>query len=126
MTVTQDQYKNGFMTKIIASGCKKWPLTDEASVENLLHHIVRAINMTPLSGPHTSQIKDVLGNEVCDGISSVMIIMESTCAIHTWPFYRAVRVVVDSCRDYDIGKIVGLLQDVLSPSQVLIADEVWR
>lgn len=127
----KNQYRNGFMTKIIASECERWPLVDEPSVESLLSHIVREIKMTPLSGPHTAQVKDVLNVAehnlpICDGISSVMIIMESTCAIHTWPYYRAVRVVVDSCCDYDTSKIVDLLKKVLSPKEIRIADEVWR
>jgi S-adenosylmethionine/arginine decarboxylase-like enzyme len=126
MRMNNDQYQKGFMTKIIAEGCERWLLVDEPSVESLLHHIVKVIDMTPLSGPHTAQVKDVLNREMDDGISSVMIIMESTCAIHTWPYYKAVRIVVDSCCDYAVESVVSLLNDVLKPQQIRIADEVWR
>lgn len=92
------QYKAGFAMQCIAEGCNEALLDSEQVCLMFLYTLCARIKMTPLE----TVVKrlETTVNPQDNGISAVLIIAESHIAVHVWPYYKAVRVVVDSCKDY--------------------------
>lgn len=77
--------------------------------------------MTPVSVPHTHRVDDVEAENI--GISSVLVIKESHIAIHTWPYYQAARIVIDSCKDFSCDSILGFLMKKLQTQNINVIQE---
>ena len=48
-----------------------------------------------------TRVGDPVTRTLAPGLSVVLVIAESHIAIHTWPESSSVRVVIDSCVDFD-------------------------
>jgi S-adenosylmethionine/arginine decarboxylase-like enzyme len=118
-------YEQGFMTKILAEDCQNWMLDSIPQVESLLRHVCGVIDMEPLAGPFSSEVKDIFNRVQDDGISSVLMITTSHLAAHCWSQDKSVRLVIDSCKPYSVALIISLLNDVLKPKSIRVAKEVW-
>jgi len=46
-------------------------------------------------------VGDPVTRTILPGLSAVLVIEESHIAVHTWPESASVRVVIDSCVDFD-------------------------
>ena len=115
-----EQYRAGKMVKFICSNCD-YPLNDIFYVPDLICLICGEIEMTPVSVPHTHRVDDVEAENI--GISSVLVIKESHIAIHTWPYYQAARIVIDSCKDFSDQTILTFLQEKLKTQNINVIQE---
>lgn len=82
----------GKTVRIILRGCDD-RLADQFFNERVLTGLCRYIGMTQIGMPFTQVIPP--------GLSSGLIIAESHLFIHTWPESSSVRVVIDSCVDFN-------------------------
>lgn len=110
------QYNAGDTVKFICEGCS-FDLHSPTEISVLSQRIAHEIGMTPLAGPFMGE---VVGEGDNDGVSVVLIIKESHIAIHAYPFYKAVRIVVDSCKSFDIYHLEKFFWKHLRPSKIHI------
>jgi S-adenosylmethionine/arginine decarboxylase-like enzyme len=82
----------GRTARIILRGCSAG-LSDVGFNELMIRMLCDHLGMTPIGQPFTQEIPP--------GISTGLIIAESHLFIHTWPESCSVRVVIDSCADFD-------------------------
>jgi S-adenosylmethionine decarboxylase len=86
-------------------------LRDAEEIRAFLVGIVRYLDMTIINGPTIHEFQDPDGNKA--GLSGVVMIAESHCAIHTWPESKFFHLMVDSCRDFDHESVIVFAQDRL-------------
>jgi S-adenosylmethionine/arginine decarboxylase-like enzyme len=84
-------------------------------------NLAREIGMTPLKHMHVELVD--FHNPKLRGASAVALIAESHVAMHSWSEFNAVRVVIDSCKEFDIGKVIKWLGNSLMPSQISVSAE---
>jgi S-adenosylmethionine/arginine decarboxylase-like enzyme len=114
------QYLQGKAVKIICENCDQVKIDDEPFVQMLVCEICRVINMTPLAGPFSAKVIKPEGNRSLDGVSAVLLIEESHIAAHCWTLDQAVRIVIDSCADFDIDNVTNYLGNVLRTSTIKV------
>jgi S-adenosylmethionine/arginine decarboxylase-like enzyme len=114
------QHKSGRMVKFICEGCSISLLSDRTFLESMLLSTCKILQMTPLSGPFYGEVS---GEGSDDGISLVIIIKESHIAAHAWHKCKAIRIVVDSCKDFECEEIIKYFFEYLKPSNILIYQE---
>jgi len=108
------QYRDGRTVKFICIDCD-FPLYDPIFVSSLTAEICRFIGMTPLSGPFIAKI---------DNVSSVLLIYESHIAIRTWPYYKAIRIVIDSCSPFSIKDLSFFFEKKFKTKKIDIYNEI--
>jgi S-adenosylmethionine/arginine decarboxylase-like enzyme len=118
-------FEAGKQIKIICSDCLIWNLNNWYNVNKLLVEMCSSIEMMPLGGPYTAEVKEDDGNGINDGISGVLIIKTSHISLHCWNYWKAARITVDSCEDFDEQNLIDLLVDRLLPANMRIAHEIW-
>ena len=112
-----DQYRQGKMVKLVCEGCR---LGDKGQLESMILSTCKLLGMTYLSGPFYG---DVTGEGDNDGTSAILIIKESHIALHSWPKRNALRVVVDSCKDFSLFELVSFFFEYLKPRNIIIYEE---
>ena len=85
-------------------------------VEEFLRALIARIKMRPLSAPVSLVVPPEPGNlgdsEADDGgMTTQVIISTSHIAYHSWPLQKRFRLVVDSCKDYDVETIEQSLRE---------------
>lgn len=97
-------------------------------VRNFLLAVVEAVGMRPLAEP---QMHDVaidlskMGVEPFEdegGVTGVVVLSTSHCSIHTWPAREWMVFDLYSCRPFDPGPVLGLLQEHLGTTDVRLTD----
>ena len=82
-------------------------LRSVSGVETFLVDLVEALGMRPLGEPHTYEVEEEiekLGVEPFEdegGVTGIVVLSTSHCAIHTWPLRGFFVMDVYSCRDFD-------------------------
>lgn len=91
------------------------PITDENQLVDWLRALVERINMKVMDGPHVKYL-DVVGNR---GITGVVIIETSHCAIHIWDEVHPYLVQLDvyTCSALDLSEVFAHL-DVMKPIKI--------
>ena len=113
-------YDAGLTTKIFISGTKQPNLNSPSWCKWFLLDLVKEIRMTPVKGGGCEiQIPSPLGKSK-SGVSATRIILESHVAIHTWPEQEALRLLVDSCREFDIDHLLRYLEYVFDTPRIVI------
>ena len=79
-------------------------LSDVETADWTIRSLCRFLNMTQIGEPFAQAIPP--------GLSCGLIIAESHLFIHTWPESSSVRVVIDSCVDFDHNAAAEWLKDV--------------
>jgi len=86
----------GKTVRVILKDCNtlhNGSLTDVEFNEWVLKRLCEFLGMTPVGTAFSQQIPP--------GLSCGLVIAESHIFIHTWPESASVRVVIDSCVDFD-------------------------
>lgn len=103
----------------VREGCGRDPVACEVFAQRAITMTLEDISMTPLKEASVEFIHPK--DPSLSGASAVTVIAESHGAIHTWGESGAVRVVVDSCRTYDISRVADMLCFLFSP----VSCSVW-
>jgi len=75
--------------------------------------------MTPISQPMCVVYNDKEHPEN-EGVSGVIVLAESHCAIHCWRDDKAVDLVVNSCKDFSIDKLIDFCKEEFFTEDVFI------
>lgn len=108
------QYKAGRVASVVASGCcfnlTNWP---QICWHEILSALCERIGMTEIG---FAEVEVNYGPIKDQGPSCVLILKESHISIHAWPFYSAVRITVDSCKEYEVSAIMDFVAEKLKPN----------
>lgn len=105
----------GTHVKVLLRHAKFELLNSVGFIDELLDRLVYLIGMQPIG----KMVKDVplevgkLGREVFEdegGVTGVVVLSTSHCAIHTWPLRGSASLDVYSCRKFDFGIIESCLR----------------
>lgn len=77
-------------------------------IARFLSTLVSRIDMTVLDGPFVCTEN---GDRAHYGHSGVIVLVESHCAIHTYPFLAEVFLDVFSCKHFDVAKVLDVFAD---------------
>lgn len=112
------QYNEGKTVKLIATDCKAISqLASCAWCELFISGLCETIGMVRLAGPWSEKLTHPK-NPSLSGVSAVMIIQESEIGIHTWLEASAARIMIDSCRDFDLDVAIEYVKDWLRTESV--------
>ena len=91
-------------------------LADSRYVEDFLRALTARIGMRPLTEPMSvvippepSSVQDPHADD--GGMTTQVIISTSHIAYHSWPLQRRFRLVVDSCKFYDVRDVMAVLRE---------------
>jgi len=93
----------GFTAKIILRDCDLISLTSITHSHWLVLHLADILGMTAVGELVTRQIPP--------GLSVGLVIAESHIFLHTWPESASLRLIIDSCVDFDITLAVETVKD---------------
>jgi len=97
----------GKTVRIVLRGCEvaaNGGLSDSDMVEWDISRLCEFLGMSRVGDPFTHSIPP--------GLSCGLVIAESHLFIHTWPEDSSVRVIIDSCVDFDHNAAADWLQVV--------------
>jgi S-adenosylmethionine decarboxylase len=116
-------YKEGNTVKIIIEGCNlDEGLASIGVCSGFLHDMVSAIGMTAISDVHIVDYKHPDPKKQIDnGISAIIMIAESHIAIHSWPGYKAARIMIDSCKPVSSDAAISVVRRWFEPGQITIS-----
>lgn len=83
-------------------------LAEPSYVEEFLRVLTARIHMKPLTAPMSVTVQPDpanVGDPHADdgGMTTQVIISTSHIAYHSWPLQKRFRIVVDSCKDYNVA-----------------------
>jgi S-adenosylmethionine/arginine decarboxylase-like enzyme len=97
-------------------------------VQELLTKATSSAGMRPLGTPVIYnvplQIKK-MGSEPYEdegGVTGVLVLSTSHCAIHTWPLQNKAVMDLYSCRDYRTEDITTVIADIYAPRKIHTTD----
>jgi len=111
------QYQDGQVLGIVMGDCQNSRSFDNiAWAEGFVYTVCQRIGMTALR----SQVAVVDDADLTkNGVSCVLIMKESHIAVHTWPYYHALRIEISSCKDFDTEGIIMWLQSHFAPKEMV-------
>lgn len=122
-------YEHGKHIKVQVYGVAFDLLKDVTLIERLLVDLVHATGMRELDDPWVYDIKEELkrqGEEPDpkepEGVTGIVVLSTSHCAVHTWPHRNYAVFDVYSCCDYETGKAMYVIEGTLEPSRVKVDD----
>ncbi len=93
-----------------------------------LTDLVEALGMRPLGAPHTFEVEEEiekLGVEPFEdegGVTGIVVLSTSHCAIHTWPLRSLFVMDVYSCRDFDAATVRQMLATRFAARKLRVTD----
>lgn len=106
------QFEAGATMSRIAIDCKNGDIADRRWWVRFVRDLCDRIGMTPIAHSDIELIEGPLEEQ---GVSVVLILKESHIAVHSWTFHKAVRLTVDSCKDFDPRDVEGFIRERLNP-----------
>jgi S-adenosylmethionine decarboxylase len=103
-------------------------LGSEELLKEFLSKVVDVVGMRVLSGPHMSNVElDIakMGKEPFEdegGITGIVVLSTSHCAIHTWPLRETFVMDIYSCREFQPEVVKPLLEVILGCEKLYITD----
>lgn len=120
---------NGKHFKWLANGVAFGKLVDEQLISSFLLESVLRVNMRPLADPIIFNVPVELqkrglepDQDEPEGITGVVVLSTSHCAIHTWPHRGHFVLDVYSCADYDHRIITRSIISTFLPIRVKATD----
>ncbi|MCP4599188.1 MAG: hypothetical protein GY847_01400 [Proteobacteria bacterium] len=111
-------FDNGRTIKALCYGCEDGSMLRSPEwIEGLAWALCNAIQMTGITAESVQFWKN---DGTPSGVSAVLFIEESHIAIHTWPESASLRVVVDSCKEFDPRLIKNFLNEMLDPFAIFV------
>jgi S-adenosylmethionine decarboxylase len=97
-------------------------------LKSMLEEMVARLEMRCLGDPHMYRVEEEIAKlnsvpfEDEGGVTGVVVLSTSHCAIHTWPLRSYFVIDVFSCRDFDPITAVRLIQKCLEPYRLKVTD----
>lgn len=114
--------------KFIFSAKNSHLLGNVDNVHRVLTRATQTAGMRPLDSPLIYDVPlqiQKLGSEPYEdegGVTGVLVLSTSHCAIHTWPLQNRAVMDLYSCRDFETEKILKTIIDVFDPDEVHVRD----
>lgn len=102
------RYKNGNTMRIYGDNCQNLP-DDEQYYGDFLLALCDAIDMQQLTDPCVATHVDY-EDELNNGISATMMITTSHLSVHSWIYLGGIRIVIDSCKDFDGEAVIDMVR----------------
>ena len=113
------RFDGGKTLKILAWDCKSTKITDEGWCARFLLKLCTVLGLTRWMGPYCARLTHP-EDSTKDGASAVLMIMESHLAIHTWGEEKAVRIIIDSCVDFNTHLAVKYVEREMESDQLKV------
>jgi S-adenosylmethionine decarboxylase len=120
---------HGKHLKIQIHGAAFELLKDAPLAGKFLKKLVASIKMRTLGEPHVYDIKEELlrvgvqpDQDEPEGVTGIVVLSTSHCAIHTWPHRGFAVVDVYSCTDFENGEVLRVIEEVYQPEKAAVAD----
>ncbi|BAM93213.1 S-adenosylmethionine decarboxylase-like protein [Bradyrhizobium oligotrophicum S58] len=90
-------------------------LRSMSRIKGLLDDLVEALNMRALGSPHIYEVEEDIRRMNCEpfedegGVTGIVVLSTSHCAIHTWPLQSQFVLDVFSCRKFNPSVVVDLV-----------------
>jgi S-adenosylmethionine decarboxylase len=103
-------------------------LRDAGALRTMLQRLVASLEMRCLGSPHIYEVEEEISKlnsvpfEDEGGVTGVVVLSTSHCAIHTWPLRSYFVMDIYSCRSFDPVTAVRLLQAHLEPVRLKVTD----
>lgn len=114
--------------KILGRGAPELMRSVE-QIRTLLNELVELLGMRCLGDPHLYEVEEEITKLGCEpfedegGVSGVVVLSTSHCAIHTWPLRSFFVMDIYSCRDFgNLEELKRLLQKRINAFQLKITD----
>lgn len=109
------QFEDGATMSRIAVGCRQGALGSRDWCIRFVRDLCAYIGMTACVHECFELNEGMMEKQ---GISVALILMESHICIHTWPFYDALRLQVDSCKDFSKEDVEEFIRLRLDPIEI--------
>jgi len=119
--------EHGRHVKVLGLGSPD-KLRSVEGVKQFLVDLVHALEMRCLGEPHTYEVEEEiekLGVEPFEdegGVTGVVVLSTSHCAIHTWPLRSFFVMDVYSCRDFDESVVRAMAKQRLGTYKLRLTD----
>jgi S-adenosylmethionine decarboxylase len=103
-------------------------LIDKDAIANFLKDIILKVKMTPLGEPVIYDVplnSDSLNNDSFmdeGGLTGVILLTTSHCAIHTWPLKKEFHLDIYSCKEFNKEVTVKFVSDFFQCYQIKVSD----
>jgi len=113
------QYKKGFAVNILLENCDYARLDSKNWCKKIVTDIAKKIKMKMLMSPVAIELDETQTDSIYNtGVSAFVIIAESHIALHTWPHSLAIRIAIDSCKEFDITKLECYLKNYFGTNEI--------
>lgn len=120
---------HGKHLKLLVYGVKFELLKDAELARRFLIDLVASVSMRILGVPHVYDIKEELmrvgeepNKDEPEGVTGVVVLSTSHCAIHTWPHQGYFVADVYSCTEFERSPVLNVIKDCYCPEKVVVAD----
>lgn len=119
--------EHGRHVKVLGLGSPE-KLRSVEGVKQFLLDLVHALDMRCLGAPHTYEVEEEiekLGVEPFEdegGVTGIVVLSTSHCAIHTWPLRSFFVMDVYSCRDFDEAIVRDMAKERLGTYKLRLTD----
>ena len=127
MTVDINKAFCGTHAKVLVRA-KSYRLNDQSLMREFLFELVDSIGMCPLSRPIIYNVVPRLrelgydGYHDTGGLSGIIPLSTSHCAIHTWPEHEEAVFDVYSCAEYTIENALAVIEKYYRPNKMVVRD----
>lgn len=118
---------HGRHIKVLGMGSKD-ALRSVDGVRSFLVDMVEALGMRCLGEPHTYEVEEEIEKlnvepfEDEGGVTGVVVLSTSHCAIHTWPLRSFFVMDVYSCRDFDDRVVRQMVEERFATYKLRVTD----
>ena len=119
--------RDGRHIKVVGNGPAE-PMRNVDAIRSFLEEMVAELGMRCLGAPHMYEVREEiskLGVEPFEdegGVTGVVVLSTSHCAVHTWPLRMRFVMDIYSCRDVDSDTVERVVQKYFSPHQLRMTD----
>jgi S-adenosylmethionine/arginine decarboxylase-like enzyme len=118
---------SGRHIKVIGAGNPD-RLRSVSGIFDLLSALVTSLNMRALGPPVIYEVEENISRINCEpfedegGVTGVVILSTSHCAIHTWPLTSRFVLDVFSCRKFDPAIVARLVSEAFETRKLRVSD----